>query len=71
VDPVIVYQHSLHFEIGLFTVFLVFKFYERVLQTVTGPLISDNFAREDFPEATEDQLKILIYRRLLAVSPLR
>lgn len=30
-DPVVVYQHALHFEIGLLTVLLIFKFNEGIL----------------------------------------
>jgi hypothetical protein len=44
VDPPVVDQNIVHFEIGLFAVFTVFEFDERVLQGIAGLFISDDFA---------------------------
>lgn len=44
VDPMVVDEHSLHLEIGLLAVLLVLKLDERILQTVTGALVSNDFA---------------------------
>lgn len=43
-DPVVIYEDSLHFEVGLFAILLVFKLDEGVLEAVPGPLVSDDFA---------------------------
>jgi hypothetical protein len=60
-DSVIVYQDSLHLEIGLLAIFLILEFNKCILQTVASSFVSDDFARQDFPEPAEDQLQILIY----------
>lgn len=43
-DPVVIYKDSLHFEVGLLAIFLVFELDEGVLETVPGPLVSDDLA---------------------------
>lgn len=55
VDPVVVDEHALHFEIGLFAGRLFGVFDEGVLQAVPGALVADYFAGEDFAEAAEYQ----------------
>jgi hypothetical protein len=50
----VVYEHALHFEIGLFTRGLLGIFDKGVLQAVAGPLVADDLAGEDFAEAAED-----------------
>lgn len=55
-DSMIVYQHTLHLEVGLFTVLLVFKLDECILQTVAGAFIPNDLAGEDGPKTTEDQM---------------
>jgi len=57
----IIYENSLHLEICLFAILLVFELNKGVLQTVAGPFISNDFTGDDFAESTEDQVKILIY----------
>jgi len=42
---VVIYQHPLHFEICLLTVFLILELDERILKTVAGTLVTDDFAR--------------------------
>ena len=54
-DPVVVDEHALHFEIGLFARRLFGVFDEGVLQAVPGALIADYFAGEDFAKAAEYQ----------------
>ena len=51
---VIIYQYALHFEICLLAILLILKLYECILQAVTGPLVSNNFARDDSAEPGED-----------------
>lgn len=58
---VIVYEDSLHLEIRLLAVLLVFELNEGVLKTILSSFISNNFAGYDFAKATEDQIQILIY----------
>lgn len=53
-DTVVINQDTLHLEIGLFTIFLLIKFDEGILQTVTGTLVPNNLARQDCTEAAED-----------------
>ncbi len=59
-DAVIINQDSLHFEICLFAVFLVFEFNECILETVTGTLVSNDFARDYRTETAEDGVQILV-----------
>lgn len=40
----VVNQDSLHFEVGLFAVFLILELDECVLQAVPRPFVSDDFA---------------------------
>lgn len=63
-DAVVVDQHALHLEVGLFAVFLIFKLDKRILQAVPRALVPDHLARQDSSKATEDQLKVLICIKL-------
>ena len=40
----VVNQDSLHFEICLFTILLMFKLDKRILQAIASSLVSDDFA---------------------------
>lgn len=60
VDTVIINQHPLHFEIGLFTVLLVFKLDKGILQAVTRSLIPYNLTRQNWPEPAENEMEILV-----------
>ena len=53
-------QHSLHFEVRLFAVLLLFKFDEGILKAVACSFIADNFAGYDLAESTENQFQIFI-----------
>ena len=44
-NAMIINQDSLHFEVGLLTVLLIFKLNKCILETVTGALVADDFAR--------------------------
>ena len=57
---VIIDQYTLHLEIRLLAVLLVFEFDEGILKAFLGSLVSDNFARYDFAKSTEDQIKIFV-----------
>lgn len=59
-DTVVIDQDSLHLEIGLFTVFLVFELDKCILKTVARTLIPDHLTREYWSEATENQVEVLI-----------
>lgn len=61
-DAVVVNQHALHLEVGLFTILLVIEFDERILQAVTRALVPDDFAGQYGAEATEDEVEVLVYR---------
>jgi len=61
-NPVIVNQHALHLEVGLFAVLLVLELDKGILQAVTRTLVSNNFAGQDGAEATENQIEVLVYR---------
>jgi len=43
-NPMIIYQYSLHFKVGLLTSLLVLKLNKSVLKAIAGSLVSDNFA---------------------------
>ena len=43
-NTVIIDQDSLHFEICLLAIFLILEFDKSILQTITGPLVTDDFA---------------------------
>ena len=49
--PMIVDEHVLHLEVGLFTVLLVLEFNKSILQAVAGALVAYDFATENFSEA--------------------
>lgn len=55
-DAPIIEQHIIHFQISLFARFLLFKFDESVLHGIAAHFVSNDFARFDFAEATEDDL---------------
>ena len=55
-DAVIIYQHSLHLEVRLLTILLVFELDECILQAVFCALISNDLAGHDRTEATEDSI---------------
>lgn len=55
-NPMIIDQNSLHFEICLFTVLLVFEFDKSVLKAIASSLITNDLTRQDFPEAAENQI---------------
>lgn len=59
-NPMIIYQYSLHFKVGLLTSLLVLKLNKSVLKAIASSLVSDNFARQDGSKTTENQMKILI-----------
>lgn len=42
VDAVVVNQHSLHLEVGLFAILLVVELDERILQAVTRALVAND-----------------------------
>ena len=60
VDAVVVDEHPLHLQVGLLAVSLVLEFNKCVLETVAGPLVTDDLAREDLAEAAEDQIEIFV-----------
>jgi hypothetical protein len=47
----------------LLTILLVLELDERVLETVTGALVTYDLARQYLPESAEDQIQILVYTR--------
>ncbi len=55
-DAVFVDKDTLHFEICLLAVLLVFILDECILKAVTGPLVTNDFARDDSAEAAKDQI---------------
>lgn len=57
----IVDQDALHLEVGLLTGFLIFKLNEGILKTVTGAFVTNDFTGENFAEAAEDQIQVIIY----------
>ena len=59
-NSVIVYQHPLHFEVGLLTIFLVFEFDECILKAFTRAFISNDFAGYYGPETAEDGIQVLV-----------
>jgi hypothetical protein len=59
-DPMIVNEDSLHFEIGSLTILLVAELNESVLKTVAGLLVSYHFTRQDLAESGEDELQVFI-----------
>lgn len=59
-DAMIIYQHPLHFEVCLFTVLLVFELNECILQTITSPLVSNDFTRYYLSKSRENKVQIFI-----------
>ncbi len=57
---VIVNQDSLHLEICLFAVLLILEFNECILKTVTGTLVSNDFARNYCTKPAENGVQILV-----------
>ena len=53
-NAMVIYQYSLHLEIRLLAVLLVLEFDKRVLQTVFGALVPNDFARHNWTKAAED-----------------
>lgn len=50
---VVVDQNTLHLEISLFTIFLILKFDEGVLEAVLGSLVSNDLTGYNFAKSTE------------------
>jgi len=61
-DAMIVNKHTLHLEICLFAILLVFELDECVLQAVSCSLVSNDFTGQNLPKTAEDQLEIFIMR---------
>jgi hypothetical protein len=59
-NAVVVNQDTLHFKVGLLTIFLLLKLYEGVLQAVAGSSVSNDLARQNLPKPTEDEVQVLI-----------
>jgi hypothetical protein len=53
-DAMIINKNTLHFEIGLLAVSLMFKFNEGILQAVASSLVSNNLTRENGSKAAEN-----------------
>ena len=53
-NPMIVYQYTLHFEICLLAVLLMLKLDERILKTVVGALVPYDLARYDLAKTAEN-----------------
>lgn len=60
VYAMVIDEDTLHLEICLFAVFLIFKFYECILETLPGALVTYDLTREDFAKTAEDQVQIFI-----------
>jgi len=60
-NAMVIDQDPLHLEIGLFTILLIFKFDKSVLQTITCPLISNDFAGQNLSKTAKYKFEILIY----------
>lgn len=60
----IIYQHSLHFEVCLLAILLIFKLDECILKAVTGTLITNNFTRYYSTKTAEYGVEILICREI-------
>jgi hypothetical protein len=56
----IINQNALHLEVSLFTILLALEFDERVLEAIACPLVTDDFTGQDFAEAAENELEILV-----------
>ena len=59
-DAMIIYQNPLHFEIRLFTVLLIVKLNECILQAIASPLVSNNFTRYYLSKSRENEVKVFI-----------
>lgn len=60
VDTVIVDQHTLHLEICTLAILFAGKLDESILQTITSLFIADDFTRQNFAEAAEDEFEVLV-----------
>jgi hypothetical protein len=60
VNTVIINQHPVHFEVGLFTLFLVRILDEGILKTVASLLITYDLTAYNLAEPGEDELQILV-----------
>lgn len=63
-DSMIVDQDALHLEVGLLTGFLVFELNEGILKTIAGAFVANDFTGEDFAEAAEDQIQVVICNKV-------
>lgn len=59
-DSSVIDQNVVHLEVSVFARFLLLELDERVLQRVAARLVPDDFASLDFPESTENNLKIVV-----------
>lgn len=62
VNPPIVYQHIIHFEVSIFARLLSGEFDESVLKRISRFSIPYHFTRLDLPEPTEYDLEIIVRR---------
>jgi hypothetical protein len=58
-DPAVVDEDGVHFEVSAFGIFLLVELDEGVLEAVSGLGVFDDFATEDGTESAEDELEVL------------